>query len=261
MNRKIVWLTGGGTGIGKALAEQLYRQGHWVAISGRRAEVLQQAAKAITAGASGMTSTPGDIWAFSGDVGDPAYVASVHQQIRSKWGEVDWLINNAAINLHHGFLATTPEEYAEHFRVNDIGPILCMKAVLPAMLARRSGSIVNVSSILGRWASAQSSAYSMSKYALAGITDSLRQEIADSGVHVMGVYPGFIVTPMTEQFVTPGSHRARMGRSPEAMARAILNGIERRKREVMFPWYVAVTLHLHAWFPGLMEKVRRVYEQ
>jgi short-subunit dehydrogenase len=243
----IVWVTGGGTGIGKALAGILSREGHRVAISGRRADVLQEAAKSIG----------GEVLPLPGDMGHQADVNRIAGEIRSRWGEVDWLINNAGMNTNHSFQQASPEEYTESFRINCLSAILCARAVLPAMLARRSGSIVNVSSVLGRWASPDSSAYSTSKYALAGFTEALRQELAAMGVHVMGVYPGYIRTAMTQPFVKPGSPRDWAGKSPESMAWQILKGIRRKSREVQYPWYVPPARHLYIWFPGVMEALRR----
>jgi short-subunit dehydrogenase len=254
MIRRIAWVTGGGTGIGKALAAALYSEGHWVVISGRRKEILTHAAQEITS-AHGS----GDICAVPGDASDAAYVAELQRSIHERWGDIDLLINNAGENTYHSFQEASPEEFEQSFRVNCMSAIRCTQAVLPGMLARRSGAIVNVSSILGRWASASCSAYSVSKYALAGFTDALRQELTGSGVHVMGVYPGFILTPMTAPLVSPESPRWRMGQSPESMAVAILKGLRRGKREVLYPWYVPVALNLHHWFPGLLESLRKLF--
>jgi uncharacterized protein len=256
MDRRIAWVTGGGSGIGRALASALYNEGHWVVISGRRKEVLLQAAQEIRSG-----HTPGDIWALPGDVTDAAYVPDVQKAVRERWGDIDLLINNAGENPSHSFQEALPQEYEQNFRVNCMSAIHCTRAVLPAMLAQKRGTIVNVSSILGKWASPDSSAYSVSKYALAGFTDSLRQELAGSGVHVLGVYPGFIRTQMTLPFVSPGSLRSRMGKSPEAMAGAILKGIQKKKHAVLYPWYVPMVLHLYAWFPGLLERLRWIFRR
>lgn len=129
------------------------------------------------------------------------------------------------------------------------------------MQAANRGAIVNISSVLGKWASANCPAYSVSKYAMTGFTDSLRQELARTSIHVMGVYPGFIRTAMTNPFVEPGTFRARLGKSPEAMARAIRRGLRQRKAEVRYPWYVPLALHLHDLFPGLLEAVRRRFRE
>ncbi len=252
---RVVWVTGGGTGIGKALGAALYRQGARILITGRRADVLESAAKEIRDGAGG------EVVAVAGDAARAADIEAALQTARSRWGEVDVLINNAGANSYHDFEHTPPEEFLQVFDGNCVSAIRCARAVLPAMRQKRSGTIVNVSSILGRWASPDSPSYSVSKYALAGFTDSLRQELAETGIRVIGVYPGFILTPMTTPFVSPGSRRWRYGATPEAMAAAILRGIERGRRDVLFPRYVAWVLHLHHFFPGVMEKLRHLFRR
>jgi short-subunit dehydrogenase len=254
--QRIAWITGGGTGIGKALAEAMYREGYWVVISGRRKDVLVNAAQDIQSRA--VSGQPGDIWALPGDVSDPAYVAEVQRAVRERWGDIDILVNNAGENPHHTFQEASVEEFEQNFRVNCLAAIRCVKAVLPAMQTRGRGEIVNVSSIIGRWASASSSAYTASKFALAGFTDALRQELLDTGVHVMGVYPGLIQTPMTEPF-TQSSFRRWAAKPPEAMAAAILRGIRRKQRDVCYPWYVSWMLRIQRTCPDLMDKLRKSY--
>jgi short-subunit dehydrogenase len=261
MKPRVAWISGGGTGIGRALTNALYRTGWWVVISGRREAVLTQAAQEIVAAhkLGDQSVKPGDIWAVPGDLGSPPVVAQISRALHERWGDVDLLINNAGVNPYHAFMEATPEEFEQTFRSNCLSAILCTQAVLPGMLARKSGAIVNISSILGRWASPTSTAYSVSKYALAGLTDSLRQEITGSGVHVMGVYPGFIRTPMTLPYVGPDSPRQRFGKSPEAMAAAILKGLKQGRREVLYPWYVPLVLRLHQWFPRTLESLRKIF--
>lgn len=252
MTSRIAWITGGGTGIGRALAEQLYNEGYSVLVSGRRKEVLSTAVADIA-----RTPGNGRIWGLDGDVSDPAYVKHAAEAAAQRWGQIGLLINNAGVNTYQSFQQADSGEYADVFSINCVSAILCAKAVLPGMLAKRDGAIVNVSSILGKWASGSLSSYSVSKYALAGFTDSLRQELHGTGIHVMGVYPGLIRTPMATAGILSDSPRMRMLCPPERMAAAILRGLVRRKREVLYPWYVPWILRVHSWFPAAMERVRR----
>jgi NAD(P)-dependent dehydrogenase (short-subunit alcohol dehydrogenase family) len=252
---RIAWITGGGTGIGKALAKALYLEGWNVVISGRRADTLTQAADEITALAP--ASSGRSVSAYSGDVSAAADVQRIASAIHQQVGPVDLLVNNAGANPYHAFSEATPDEFEEYFRINCLSAIRCAKAVLPGMRERNVGAIVNVSSILGKIAAVSSPAYTVGKFALTGFTDCLRQDVVGSGIHVMGVYPGFIRTDMTLPFVSPGSLRARMGKSPEAMAAAILKGLRRKRRDVFFPWYVPLAIALHHWFPGTVENWRR----
>ncbi|HVO32336.1 MAG TPA: SDR family oxidoreductase [Elusimicrobiota bacterium] len=251
----VCWITGGGTGIGRALAEALCRRGDRVILSGRRSDVLESARRQIA------ESTPAPVLAIPGDVSRPEYIQRVVATAEGQWGPINLLINNAGVNYTHSFSEAALAEFRESFEINCLAAVACIQAVLPAMRARRSGAIVNISSVYGKWASARSASYSVAKYAMAGLTDALRQDLQGSGVHVLGVYPGFIRTPMTEPFVVKGSLRDRMGRSPEAMARVILQAIDRGAGELHFPWYVPWVLRLHRWFPSwsdrLAARVRR----
>ena len=250
---RVAWITGGGTGIGKALTQALYRQGWKVVISGRRQHVLDAALQEIQTPAPGM----GALLAMPGDASNPADIDRVVRSVHQSWGEIHLLINNAGENPYHPFDQAKPEEYEQYFRINCMSAIRCTQAVLPQMRARKSGAIVNVSSILGRVASHTSPAYTVSKFAMTGFTEVLRQELEGTGIHVMGVYPGFIRTAMTLPFVRPGSPRSYFGKSPESLAEAILRGLRRKKRAVLFPWYVPFAVDLHQLFPDLVETLRK----
>jgi 3-oxoacyl-[acyl-carrier protein] reductase len=246
----IAWVTGGGTGIGRALARRLYHDGASVVITGRRREILEQAVAAISAEPSS-----GHILAMAGDASDPFHVADVAGQISHRWGSVDLLINNAGVNFNHSLPETTIEEYQRSFEINCLAAIRTTSAVLPDMMKANAGTVVNISSIFGRWASARSASYSVGKYALAGYTDVLRQSLIGTKIHVLGVYPGFIQTDMTMPFVRPGSFRSRWGRTPDQMADAILEALRRKKTELYFPWYVSWVLRLHRWMPNQSDRI------
>jgi len=243
----VVWITGGGTGIGRALAEACLQRGDSVAISGRRAEVLQNTAREIDP--SGQR-----VLVVAGDVGDPGFAAQAVSQIHARWEKVDCLINNAGHNDSRSMEAAQPDDYLAAFKINCLGAIHCAQAVLPGMRSRRQGKIITISSIYGRWASANSPTYSTAKYAVTGFSDSLRQAVMGSGVHVMTVFPGFICTDMTMPYVKPGSLKARFGARPASIAKAILRAADRGRRELYYPLYVSWALRLYRWFPGLLDK-------
>ncbi len=250
----IAWVTGGGTGIGKALAALLYRKGYSVVISGRRKEVLEEAVRDI----SGQPGS-GRIRIMAGDASDNRHVHDLVDTIRREWGDIDLLINNAGVNFHHPFRESSIEEIVRTVDINALAPLGCIAAVLPAMLAKKTGAIVNISSILGKWASPTSFAYSMSKFAMTGLSDALHQELKGTGIHVMTVFPGYIHTAMTDPYATP--LKQRLGISPESMARAILKGLRRRRRELYYPFYVPWVLRLHNWFPAPLESLARALKK
>lgn len=246
----VAWITGGGTGIGRALAARLNADGAQVVITGRRKEVLEKAAGQIRA-----SEGSGQIEAIAGDASDPAHVADIVTRTTAQWGPINLLINNAGANIDFGKSAASFEDYRKSFEVNCLTAIRATDAVLPAMRAAHQGTIVNISSIYGRWASSRSTSYSVGKYALAGYTDALRQSLSGTGVHVLGVYPGFIKTDMTLPFVEPGSLKSRLGKSPDQMAGAILRALRRKEAELYYPWYVSWALRLHRWMPEWSDRL------
>ena len=240
----VAWITGGGTGIGRALAERLYGEGAQVIITGRRRELLEAAAQAIAARPSS-----GQLLAIAGDAADPAHVRDVAAQAAARWGMIDLLINNAGVNLHSEVSEAPVEEYQKSFETNCLTALRATQAVLPAMLEANRGAIVNISSIYGKWASSRSAAYSVTKHALTGYTDALRQSLRATRIQVLGVFPGFIKTDMTLPFVDPGSWKNHFGKSPDQLAAAVLAALRRGNAELYYPWYVPWVLRLARWAP------------
>ena len=158
---------------------------------------------------------------------------------------------------YHSLEEAPLNEFEESFRINCLGAIACTKVVLPGMRQRHAGAIVHVSSVLGKWGSCHSASYSVGKFALAGFTDVLRQELAGTGIHVMGVYPGFIRTDMTARFVPAGSLKERYGKSPQAMARVILKALSQNRAELHYPWYVSWLVRFHRMMPAVSDRFAR----
>jgi short-subunit dehydrogenase len=240
----VAWVTGGGSGIGRALAYRLSEEGAHVVITGRHQEKLDETARLIR-----THSAPGQILPIAGDAFDSAHVEEVVSRVSKEWGPINLLINNAGANLDSGQPRASFERYQQSLEINCLTAIRVAEAVLPAMRKAGEGSIVNISSIYGRWASGRSLSYSVGKYAMAGYTDALRQSLVGTGLHVMGVYPGFIMTQMTLPFIAPGSLKASFGKTPDQLARAVLTAWRRRKTELYFPWYVPWVLRFHRWMP------------
>lgn len=252
-----VWITGGGTGIGRALAQRCYERGDRVVISGRRADVLAQTARDIAGAESSHR-----FFTFAGDAADAAHVDHVVSALAGHGFFVDLFVNSAGQNSNRTFDECDPAEFASAFEANCLSAIRCAKAVLPAMRQRRSGAIVLISSVFGQWASSGSATYSVSKYAVTGTIDLLRQELVGSGVQVLGVFPGFVQTAMTLPFVKPGSFKARFGKTPTDMADAILRALRRGKTELYYPFYVPWFIRLHRWAPLAADRLaRRLYHR
>ena len=194
-----ILVTGASSGIGAALAPQLAARGATVGVVARRRDRLEEVrAECVAAGA-------GDHRAFPADLGDLAAAQQIARDADAAWGGVDVLVNNAAIPKRVPFARLTTGEVEETMRVNFLSPAYLTLALLPGMLARGRGLVVNVSSIGGRIPIANESAYNASKYALAGWSEGMRLDLEGTGVDVKLVLPGPIATEIWDQ---PGNEPA-----------------------------------------------------
>jgi NAD(P)-dependent dehydrogenase (short-subunit alcohol dehydrogenase family) len=207
-------VTGGGRGIGRAIAVALAREGVAVAVAARTpAQVEAAAAEARAAGVRAL--------AVALDVTDAASVTAAVETVGRTLGPVDVLVNNAGIAESAPLTRTEPELWERHFRVNATGPYLATRAVLPGMLERAWGRVINVASLAGLYGAPYVTAYTASKHALVGFTRALAMEVSSRGVTVNALCPGYVATDM----VWAGARNvaARTGRSfddaVQAMAR------------------------------------------
>lgn len=135
------------------------------------------------------------------DITDQAAVEEACQQAREAFGPVDVLVNTAGLGQHAEFLETSSNEWSDIVRVNLIGPSQCIRAVLPEMLNRGQGVIINICSIWSRHTHTKRSAYIASKWGLLALSECLSKEYRTRGIRVVAVSPGPVMTPMTETMV------------------------------------------------------------
>ncbi len=184
--------TGGGRGIGAAIARALAAEGAAVVVSARsRDEIEAVAAELRHAGASA--------WAVPCDVTDPQAVEALRLGAEEKLGGVDVLINNAGIGHSAPLKAVKLSDWDRIMAVNVTGTFLCTQAFLPQMVERGWGRVVNVASIAGKMGAPYISAYAASKHAVVGFTRSIAAEVAPTGVTVNAVCPGFVETDMVAE--------------------------------------------------------------
>ncbi len=215
-------ITGAGRGIGRATAGAFAAQGYAVVVAELRTALGRRAQREL--------AKAGRIAVFHHtNVSDPASVARCARATLKRFGRVDCLVNNAGV-LRVGMLAELPiGEINRMLEVNLRGTLLMSKAVLPAMLRRGSGSIVSVSSLLGKSGAGQYVPYCASKFGVVGFTQALADELSDTGINVWAVCPGLVDTPMARESGISASER-RAALRPEDVASVILSLASSRKR-------------------------------
>lgn len=208
-------VTGGGRGIGRACVLALARAGFAVAPAARTRGETERVAE--EARALGVRALAVDL-----DVGDVAGVERAVGAIANGLGPVDVVVNNAGIAQSAPFVRTDPELWERHMRVNVTGPYLVTRAVLPGMLARGWGRVVNVASLAGLYGAPYVTAYVASKHALVGMTRALAMEVGGKGITVNAICPGYVASDMT--WASARNIVAKTGKSYEE-AVAVLAGM------------------------------------
>lgn len=249
---KVVIVTGGSDGIGKALIGALIDAGAKVATCGRQHDKLYALQLEYS---QFMLHTM---------VCDVSHEEECKRFIRSTvetFGTVDILINNAGISMRSLFNDADTEVIRRLMNVNFMGAVYCTKAALPYIL-KQKGMIVGISSTAGYRGLPGRSGYSASKFALQGWLEALRTELYATGVHVMWVSPGFTASNIRNAALN--SHGQGQGESPldesklmsaEACAKYILNAIEKRKRVLVLTFTGKLTIFLNKFFPSLTDKL------
>jgi len=246
-------VTGASSGIGRALATRLAREGARVALVARREELLREVAGEIAAAG-------GEVRVFPADLGDREQAQACAAAAASAFGGIDLLVNNAGYGHHRRFVEWDVDDMERVMRVNYLGALWVTKALLPQMLERRRGWLVFVSSVAGRIAVPDESAYVASKFALVGLAGALSLEVEDAGVHVMTVCPGVIRTPFFDAEALARMSRLTQRQMVETagLVDAILGALARGRRELTYPRGIAPSYAIQALAPGLMRwAVRR----
>ncbi|MCP4204105.1 MAG: SDR family oxidoreductase [bacterium] len=191
---KGVVITGGGRGIGAAIADLLSREGARIVVSARSTDEIEAVAASLRA-------ADRQAWAIPCDVSDPDQIAELHRAALERLGQVDVLVNNAGVADSAPLKAISLESWNRMMAVNATGTFLCTQAFVPGMVERGWGRVVNVASVAGKVGGPYMAAYAASKHAALGFTRSVAAEVATAGVTVNAVCPGFVDTPMTDESV------------------------------------------------------------
>jgi short-subunit dehydrogenase len=241
---KVVIVTGASEGIGARLATVLQKRGARLSLAARNAARLATVA------------TPGDL-VVPGDLTDDSVRSALVEQTVSRWGRIDVLINNAGRGSYYTASTAPLEEARAVFELNFFAPLALAQLAAP-YLRRTGGTLVNVSSIAGQVSLPWLPVYSASKFALAAITSAQRTELKRGGVHVMGVFPGYVDTdfqahapgPRPPDLIVQGK---RFAVSAGECAEAIVDGIAHRKRMVVTPRAGWLLVWANRFFPSFVE--------
>jgi short-subunit dehydrogenase len=249
---KVVVVTGGTDGIGRALIELLIVAGAKVATCGRHHDKLY---------ALQLEYSQIMLHAMVCDVSHEEECKRFIRSTVETFGTIDILINNAGISMHALFDDADTDVIRRMMDVNFMGSVYCTKEALPYIIEQK-GTIVGVSSTAGYRGLPGRSGYSASKFALQGWLESLRTELWDYGVHVMWVSPGFTASNIRNAALD--SHGIGQGKSPmdesrlmsaETCAKYILSAIEKRKRVLVLTFTGKLTVFLNKFFPSLADKL------
>jgi short-subunit dehydrogenase len=226
---KRVLITGASRGIGKQLAQDFAREGACCLLVARDAATLEENRRQLP--------EPDRHASYPCDVSSREKVDAMALQVLEEQGPVDILVNNAGVSRYTRFLDTSIEENETLMQINYWGMLYCTRAFLPAMVERSSGHIVNLSSISGKLGTVRHTAYSASKFAVAGFSESLYFELLGTGVKIMVVNPGVVETHLFDHasFADFPDEVRKMMKPPHLLTRRILKGIRKGKFEVTFP--------------------------
>lgn len=240
-------LTGATGGIGAETAGDLARHGYRLTLLGRDADRLAGLCERLRARGADVTS-------FALDLSDTGAADNIVRRIAAERGAIDVLINNAAVTWFGRFAAMEPAEIDRLVGIDLVAPLQLARAALPSMLARRTGTIVNIGSGFGSVGFSGFTAYSACKFALRGFSEALRRELRGTGVAVVYVAPRYTRTAANAGAIERMA--AALGlRSdePARVARRVRRAIERREAEALVGWPESLLMRINGAFPRLID--------
>ena len=209
---KVVWITGASSGIGKALAAECALQGAQVVLSARRLEELEKVRISLL--------NPDHHISVAMDITDESQMRHAYEQVLKEKGRIDWLINNAGLSQRALIADTTMQTERAIMEIDYFSQVFLTKLVLPTFLAQKSGRIAYVSSVAGLLGTQYRASYSAAKAAIHMWANSLRAEVAQDGVNVSVIFPGFVKTNVSFNALNGA------GKPQSHQDEAIENGLE-----------------------------------
>lgn len=246
-----ILITGASGGMGGALVRQLAAHDTSLGLVGRRTDALQSLAR--EAAALGAEAIP-----IAADITDKQGRAAIVETMRTEYGGTDILVNNAGTSAFTDFLQQTPEQIEALFTTNAMAPMLLSRAVLPEMVLRGQGQIVNIGSTFGSIAFAWFTSYSASKFALRGFSEALRRELDGTGVRVTFVAPRAVKTSLNSAAVYRMAEKVKMNMDePDQVAAHILRAIEQDRKDVYLGFPEALFVRINSLLPRLVDLALR----
>jgi len=252
-NQPVILITGASSGIGAACARLFASHGYRLSLAARRSDRLEALAKEIQ-------QVGGEVLTVTADVSNLDEIYRLLEVTLERFGQIDVLINNAGFGRLNWLEKLNPiEDIEAQLKVNVLAVVQMSRAVLPHMIERRAGHIINMASIASYIATPTYSVYAASKHAVRGFTDSLRREVSVHGIYVTGIYPGAV---RTEFSLHTGARRKTGIGTPNAIrmeaddvARAVLSAVQRPRRAIILPWYMRFAIWMNALFPGILDRM------
>lgn len=241
-------ITGASSGIGRCLAEQAVRLGARVAMTARSGEKLESLSRFL--GSS--------VLAVAGDITQEADRERIVNRIVEEWGGFDVLVNNAGIASHGHFADSSEAVLRQIMEVNFFAPAELIRRAAPILMRGRQPAIVNIASMCGRRGMPAWTEYSASKFALCGLTEAFRGEMARFDIDVLLVVPGLTATDLGQHMLrSEGRMKIDFagGMPPDAVARSILEAIRKNRTETVLGREARWILRVNRFFPGLVNRL------
>jgi uncharacterized protein len=247
---RVAVITGASMGIGEAMGKQFVERGAHVILLSRDSGRLEAA--------RGRIGHPDQTLALACDVRNREEIDRAVGLIIHHFQRIDIWVNNAGHGLLDSVANVSMSDCRETFETNLFGALEAMKAVIPIMRQQGGGAIINVSSVAGHIPLPFHAIYSGTKFAMNAIGKAARVELANTGIHVMTVCPGYVRTDFAVNAIKGNEvkqvrPKVARGISAERVARAVVDGYLKKKREVVVPWTMHPVVKLYQLFPGLVE--------
>ncbi|HUF39437.1 MAG TPA: SDR family oxidoreductase [Anaerolineales bacterium] len=253
-DHKVALITGGSSGIGEATARCFAANGFRVAMAARRLDRLENVKQEIEAAG-------GEALAVQADVTSQEEIRTMVGETLSAWNQVDVLVNNAGFGRFGWLEELDPDrDIRAQIDVNLTGTILAAREVLPHMIERRSGHIINMASMAGYVATPTYTVYAASKYGLRGFTEALRREVRVWGVRVSAVFPGGVDSPEFAEKAGVQKRKTKITTpqwlrlSLDDVAQAVFRVSQRSSGMVVLPWLMRFSILSNRLFPGVLDR-------